>query len=154
MLKPELQDMVSFADGISNIVEAQQRVAESYFRDGSIEGACPPLKAILHIMAYGNYNGKVVEDPGIREMFTLTNMLNSDWYKERLLNKQLGDIALWQKHVEYLREYLKRWTDLGSEEIEAVRSDIDFAGEKLRACKQAEYLKSLKGYIGLDTFVR
>ncbi|MBN1926033.1 MAG: hypothetical protein JW798_09365, partial [Prolixibacteraceae bacterium] len=58
MLKPELQDMDVFVDGINNIVEAQQWVAESYFKDNSIEGACPPLKAILHFMAYGNYNGK------------------------------------------------------------------------------------------------
>ncbi|MFT5109093.1 MAG: hypothetical protein ACI9UA_004740, partial [Pseudoalteromonas tetraodonis] len=43
MLRPELQDMDSFKDGVANIVETQRRIAENYFTDGSIEDACPPL---------------------------------------------------------------------------------------------------------------
>jgi len=40
MLRPERQDMAVFADGVDNIVSTHQRVAESYFADGSIEMAC------------------------------------------------------------------------------------------------------------------
>jgi hypothetical protein len=39
ILKPEIQDPAVFADGVDNIVEAQQRVAESYFADDTIEDA-------------------------------------------------------------------------------------------------------------------
>ena len=53
MLKPELQGMDVFVDGINNIVEAQKRVAEMYFADGSIKAAAPPLKALLNIMVHG-----------------------------------------------------------------------------------------------------
>ena len=70
MLKPETQDMASFVDGVDNVYEAQQRVAQIYFQDGSIDDACPPLKALIHIMANGNYEGKTVNDPAIRSMFT------------------------------------------------------------------------------------
>ena len=63
ILKPEIQDPAVFADGVSNIVEAQQRVAEAYFTDGSIEDACPPLKALLHIMAYGTSRGRTPAIP-------------------------------------------------------------------------------------------
>ncbi|CAG7855816.1 hypothetical protein MCAMS1_00085, partial [biofilm metagenome] len=84
MLKPETQDMPSYVDGINNICEAQHRVALQYFEDGSINDACPPLKALLHIMAYGNYEGKTINDPALRELFTLDYLLASDWYLERL----------------------------------------------------------------------
>ena len=38
-------------------MEAQRRVALNYFEDGSVESACPPLKALLHIMAHGEFEG-------------------------------------------------------------------------------------------------
>ena len=69
MLKPELQGIEDYVDGIANIVEAQQKVALSYFEDGSIEAAIPPLKILLHMMAYGNYEGKEMSDPEIEKLF-------------------------------------------------------------------------------------
>jgi hypothetical protein len=44
MLRPELQDLDVFVDGVANIVATHQRVAESYFADGTISLACPPLQ--------------------------------------------------------------------------------------------------------------
>ena len=58
MLRPEKQDIVQFAEGVDAIVEAQARVARQYFEDGSVEAACPPLKALLHIMAERLLSGK------------------------------------------------------------------------------------------------
>ncbi len=154
MLKPELQGMDIFVDGINNIVEAQQWVAEMYFKDGSIEGACPPLKAILHVMAHGHFNGKSIDDPEIRRLFTREYMMDSDWYRERLLNRQLSDIALWQKHIKYLKAYLEKWKRLDETEAQAIQNKIKLAEERLRFLKSTDYLKSLEGYIGLDTFVK
>ncbi len=154
MLQPETQDMESFVDGINNIVEAQQWVAESYFKDGSIEGAVPPLKAILHIMAYGEYNGKGIEDPEIREMFSRDNMLKSDWYHDRLLSTQLGDISLWQNHLKYLQEYLNKWSNLDEEVSQRIHYSIELVQKNIKEVKSTDYLKSLEGYIGLDPFVR
>lgn len=153
MLKPELQGMDIYVDGINNIVEAQQWVAEMYFKDGSIEGACPPLKAILHVMAYGHYNGKSLDDPEIRSLFTREYMMESDWYRERLLNRQLSDIALWQKHTKYLKAYLEKWKKLDETEAQAIQNKLKLAEERLKFLKSTDYLKSLEGYIGLDTFV-
>ncbi|PWD98974.1 hypothetical protein [Marinilabilia rubra] len=154
MLKPELQDQDIFADGINNITEAQKWVAESYFKDGSIEGAVPPLKAILHIMVYGEYNGKTIEDPEIRNMFTLENMLASDWYKERLTNKQVNDATLWEKHLDYLKNYLEKWTNLEPEVKQKIEANVKVAEKNIEKFKSAEYLKSLEGYIGLDKYVK
>jgi len=102
MLCPETQDLDAFVDGIDNICEAYQRVARGYFEDGSINDACPPLKALLHIMANGNYEGRGVDDPAIREMFTRDYLLQSDWYRERLVIKQARDEELWRRHRDYL----------------------------------------------------
>jgi hypothetical protein len=57
MLRPEKQSLALFAAGVDAIVEAQRRVALNYFEDGSVAAACPPLKALLHIMAQGSYEG-------------------------------------------------------------------------------------------------
>jgi hypothetical protein len=54
--------MEAFAAGVDAIVAAQKRVAENYFYDGSVHAACPPLRALLHIMAHGEWEGKGVED--------------------------------------------------------------------------------------------
>src|SRR5690606_10247473 len=66
LLRPESQDLATFADGVSNIVEAQKAAAQLYFDDGSVENACPPLRVLLHIMRSGNYEGKTAHDPEIR----------------------------------------------------------------------------------------
>lgn len=154
MLKPELQNMEVYVDGILNIVEAQERVALSYFNDGSIEGTCPPLKALLHIMAYGHYEHKKASDPEIRNLFTRENLLASDWYHERLLNKQLSDIALFQKHVKYLRNYLITSLNMEESMERQIQEKIRTAEERLKYLKSTDYLKSLEGHLGLDAYVK
>ncbi|HEX7487919.1 MAG TPA: hypothetical protein VF341_03390, partial [Anaeromyxobacteraceae bacterium] len=99
MLRPELQDRAAFAAGVDAIVEAQTRVARSYFEDGSVEAACPPLRALLHVMAHGHFDGMGVEDPRLRALFTREATVQSDWYRERLRVKQRRDVALWQRHL-------------------------------------------------------
>ena len=110
MLKPELQDMETFVEGMETVELAHKMAAQNYFDDGSIEQACPPIKALLHIMAEGHYQGKDLQDPAIRELFTRESMLKSDWYKDRLQSQQSYDIATWQKHLDYLNQFLKSQT--------------------------------------------
>ncbi len=150
MLKPELQSLEVYVDSINNVTEAQQRVALSYFNDGSINAACPPLKAVLHIMAYGIYNGMSVDDKSVREMFTLDNLLKSEWYIERLISKQLGDISLLQKHVAYLHKLLASPnTKLIADDLK-LKERLDLAEEQLSKVKSPAYLKSLSGSLGTD----
>lgn len=59
MLKPETQDMAAYVDGINNITEAQEKVAQEFIEDGSIDDACPPLQVLIHIMAKGHYKTKL-----------------------------------------------------------------------------------------------
>jgi hypothetical protein len=105
MLRPEKQDIVQFAAGVDAIVEAQARVARQYFEDGSVDAACPPLKALLYIMAEGSYEGKGAEDPEVRGLFTRECLMESDWYRERLQSKQMRDIALCRRHVSAIERF-------------------------------------------------
>lgn len=150
ILQPELQDMDVFVDGINNIVETQQRVAQQYIDDGSVEDACPPLYALLHIMAKGEYQGKNAQHPDIRAMFTRDYLLASDWYRERLEVKQARDIALWQHHVEYLESFLAKSSHAEQAEKLDINDRLQMAQEKLVTVRQAEYLSFLEGTIGAD----
>ena len=154
MLKPELQGLEDYVDGINNIVEAQQKVALRYFEDGSIEAAIPPLKILLHIMAYGHFEGKEISDPSLRAYFKRESILNSDWYKERLIIKQQKDVAFYKKQISYLETFISNSNN----------SDIVIELDLLRKLKNVKelhnqseskkYLKSLIGTIGADPLYR
>jgi len=150
MLQPETQCMETFVDGIENICQAMQVSALKYFEDGIIEDACPPLRAVLHVMAYGHYNGKKIDDPEIRAMFTRDAVIGSKWYKARLIKKQTREISFWTKNVEYLEAFLAR----PGYEIEAQRLDIparlEEAKKELTHVKSDAYVQSLVGTLGAD----
>jgi len=154
ILKPEIQDAAVFADGVNNIVEAQQRVAEQYFADRTIEDACPPLKALLHIMAHGLYEGKDANHPEIRTLFTREALLASDWYQERLAIKQERDVALWKRHVDSLAEFLARAGHREEAERLGIAERLEHAREELERVSSPEYLASLVGTIGADPIHR
>jgi len=150
VLKPETQDLAVFADGVDNIVDAQRRVAEAYFADGSVEDACPPLRALLHIMMYGHFEGKDARHPEVRALFTREALLSSEWYRERLAVKQERDVELWRRHVRALTDFLAQ----PSHRDEAVRLGVPErlarAKAELERVSAPSYLGSLEGTIGAD----
>lgn len=150
MLRPELQSMEDFIDGINNILETQQRVALHYFNDGSIKAACPPLKALLHIMANGEYEGKSLRHPDIRRLFTRENMLESDWYKARLDAKVSVDKALWDRHVNYLETFLAKPNYQEELQRLQIRERLEKAKASRDYVSSSSYRESLVGMIGTD----
>ncbi len=84
ILRPEEQDPQAFADGVRYITEAHATTARLYFDDGSADAVCPPIRALLSIMAFGEHHGLTVESPEFRSMFTRQSVLASDWYWDRL----------------------------------------------------------------------
>jgi hypothetical protein len=139
-----------FADGVANIVEAQRRVAESYFADGTIEDACPPLQALLHIMAHGDYEGKAAADPAIRALFTREALLASDWYQERLAIKQRRDVALWERHTRSLTDFLASPGHRDEARRLGIPGRLEHARGELERVRAPEYLRALVGTIGAD----
>ncbi|HTV46874.1 MAG TPA: hypothetical protein VMG59_00390 [Phycisphaerae bacterium] len=150
MLKPESQSMDVYVDGIMNIVQTQQRVALGYFEDGSVETACPPLKALLHIMAHGNYEGKDVHHPDIRAMFTRDYLLSSQWYHDRLKTKQERDIALWKRHIQSVQAFIdESGSESGSGHLE-MQARLAEAESQFARVSDPEYVKHLVGTIGAE----
>lgn len=150
ILQPERQDLDVFVDGVNNIVETQQRVAQQYIADGSIADACPPLFALLHIMADGHYQGKDAHHPEIRAMFSRDYLLASDWYHERLAIKQQRDIALWQGHVGYLERFLSDSSNAVPVGDLQLAERYRLAQRKLQELESPDYPQSLIGSLGAD----
>ena len=152
MLRPELQNREDYIDGIKNICETQQKVARQYFEDGSIELAIPPLKALLHITAHGDYDGSELTDPKVRALFDRESVLASDWYQDRLKAK----LTLRKKHLSFqissLEKFLAQPYYAGEaerlripEHLEQVRQRLDIAENNPQ-----KYLDGLQGSLGAD----
>jgi hypothetical protein len=150
MLHPEKQDLATFVEGIETVVSTQKRVAEAYFRDGSIRNACPPLAALLHIMVHDQWNGAGLNNPEFRAMFTRESLLASEWYAERLTTRHRKDVTLWKRHVHYLERFLKR-TGYAQEATRlGIPHRLARARHALATVESAEYLESLRGTIGAE----
>jgi phosphoenolpyruvate carboxykinase (diphosphate) len=146
LLRPELQGREPFAAGVDAIVEAQTRVARGYFADGSVEAACPPLRALLHVMAHGRFEGMGVDDPKLRALFTREATLASGWYRERLRTKQRRDVALWQRHAQALAA-VRPEAGNAPADLERRRTLVT---EQLARVGDPAYLDELVGTIGAD----
>lgn len=149
-LRPELQGLELFVQGVEAIVESQRRVALLYFEDGSVEWACPPVRALLHIMAFGHYEGRTADDPAIRSMFTREALLESGWYQERLRTFQSSQASLWERHLRSLQAAASQPDPGGLYAGLDLPSRIGAARARLEWIRSPEFLHSLRGTIGLD----
>lgn len=151
MLRPELQSMDDFIDGLDNIIETQRRVALNYFEDGSVDLACPPLHALLHLMAFGEFEGKTLNDPSIRALFTRDALISSDWYHARLDAKAGVDQALWKRHIAYLEDFLLKQNYHSELERLGIHQRLAEAKSTLAHLQTPAYRASLVGMLGVDT---
>jgi hypothetical protein len=145
LLRPEKQDLASFVQGMTAIVDTQTAVARNYFEEGSVDAACPPLKALLHIMVHGSFLGKTLDDPELRTLFTREAVLGSEWYRERIEVKQARDVALWRRHVAAL-EGAPASPGLPFAER------LEYARAQYARVSSPAYRKELMGTIGADPF--
>ncbi len=150
VLKPELQSMEHFADGIMNIAEAQEKVAKDYIKDGSIEAAIPPLKAILHIMAEGSWEGGGLDKPKLRMLFSRDYVLSSDWYKERLKAYASQEKARLDKGIFALEKFLTDTSGKSEAELLRAKRKLEQCKNKAHSMKLANCITELEGTIGLD----
>jgi len=148
ILKPETQDMEAFADGVMNIANGHKKAALNYFQDGSIDDAIPPIKALLNIMAYGDYQGRTLESDEVRDLFTKETILASDWYAARLMNKQQIDINLIQTKISNLETFIAN--PINASVIKEFQYDerLQAAKDTLKYYQSDSYLESLKGTLG------
>jgi len=150
MLKPET-DMQIFVDGVNNIVEAQARTAKAYITDGSINDACPPLRATLYIMAEGRTpEGLTADSLEYRRLFDREEMLASTWYRERLLAKQRQEVVRLKKSIAALQDFLARPGSAGDAARLGIRERLSSAEKQLEAASSSAFVDSLVGTSGAE----
>ncbi|HOE75824.1 MAG TPA: hypothetical protein PK905_07655 [Rectinema sp.] len=154
MLRPELQSLEEFVEGIENIAFAMEKSAKAYFEDGSYETAIPPLKAVLSTMVYGNYEGKSIEHPEVRRLFDREYVLESDWYRTRLDSYREQEIAHVQSSISYLKKFLADRAEPKSLTERRVQAELSSAYDRLELLTSPNYLKRIWGSIGLDPLYR
>jgi len=151
MLRPELQDMAIYVDSIDTIVTTHERVARAYFADGTADLAVPPVRALLEIMAYGaTADGRTVDDPSVRELFTRESVLASDWYAARLDAKQRGAVSRAENGLAAIEKFV---STPGNEEPSRrlnMAERIEFARSELDRVASPSYLSALRGTLGLQ----
>jgi hypothetical protein len=149
MLRPELQDVGIFAESIATIVATHQRVARSYFEDGTIALAVPPLRALLEIMAEGfTAEGWGLDSPEFRVMFTRDSVLASDWYAQRLDAKQAAASARADAGLAAIEKFV---STPGNEEPTArlgMPERVEAARVAAQQLASAEYRDQLVGTVG------
>lgn len=131
MLHPEEQDAAQYASSVETIVTTHQRVGQSYFDDGTVEYAVPPIKALLGIMAYGEYEGMTLDSPEFRAMFTRESVFASSWYAERLQSAADNQRALLDRSIAAIEEFM---ADPSNQE----------ASERLGLAERLEWAKSVQ----------
>ncbi len=151
MLRPELQSLQDFVDGVDHIVEGQQKAAAFYFRDGSVELAVPPLRALLELLVNGTSStGTSLKDPKFRALFDRDAILGSDWYAARLEARLKLDKRLWKRHADDLRRFLERRVRLLPAERAEFEARLVSAERELAALETATAADRYHGTLGAD----
>ena len=152
VLRPERQNPEAFADGVRYITEAHATTARLYFDDGSAEAVCPPVRALLSIMAFGEYEGLTEGSPEFRCMFTREAVLASDWYQERLEVAQTRAVRRCERlhrHIAETRTRDKTGEVTARLGLQGLAERVHAEMERVRA---PAYLEFLNGTIGAQPF--
>ncbi len=150
MLRPENQSIEEFVDGVNNITETQQKIARQYLDDGSAEGFIPPLKALIHIMATGSYEGLPIEAPEIRALFTRESVIASDWYAERVKIKQARKASCCRDHIDSLNEFMSHKHNTKEVAQLGIAQRLQNVMERLEYVESETFLSDHVGTIGAD----
>ncbi|MFP5415939.1 MAG: hypothetical protein ACLGHZ_03540 [Actinomycetes bacterium] len=149
MLKPELQDPATFAESMAVIVTTHQRVAQSYFDDGTIADAVPPLRGLLEVMAHGETaEGLTLQDPAFRAQFGREAVLASDWYRARLEAKRAEELRQAHRAASSLTEFISGPDNAETAERLGLGARLREVEASIERLGSAAYRDSLVGTTG------
>jgi len=138
---------------VDNIAATHRRVAQHYFNDGSIQQAVPPLRALLHIMRDGTFEGAGLGDPAFRAMFTRQSVMDSDWYRARLEMRRELEVRHWNHLVAYIERLLSRPEYSREAERLGLHERRSYARVMLERSRSEKRLAELKGTLGAEPSV-
>ena len=101
-------------------------------------------------MANGSYEGKTIDDPDFRYMFTRDYLISSKWYQQRLKNKQQRDAALWQLNHAYVEKQLAETLDYEQDKKAYLQEHLDESDRMIQVVSSEAYMQQLQGTLGAD----
>ena len=101
-------------------------------------------------MLKDEWEGRGLDNPAFRKLFTRESLLASDWYAARLAAKQKFDRKLWRQRVEYLDKFLKRASYAEEAKRLGVAGRLAGARKMLERVGSPAYLEFLRGTIGAE----
>ena len=104
----------------------------------------------LPILAEGTFEGETIESKSIRDLFSKANVLNSDWYLDRLKNKQQIDVALIQKKIANLEAFITNPMNHSLIKEFKYLERLQEAEETLFYYQSEAYLSALFGTLGAE----
>ena len=139
-----------FADGMDNIVDTQRRVAQHYFDDGSIAAACPPLRALLHIMRDGHFRGQGARRTRRSARFSPARICWRATGTPARLASQAGSRSAHSGSVACAvsRPFSPSQTTREEAARLSIAARLERRGNFVDAVKSPEYLQTLRGTIG------
>lgn len=155
ILRPETQDQRAFVDSVEVMATTHQRVAQAYLDDGTISSACPPVRALLEIMATGESGeGYTLGDPAFRALFTRESVLASDWYAARLDAAQAQQVARAEAGIAELEGFLASDIDSAASSRLAIGDRLATATAARDVAASAAAREALVGSLGRQTSYR
>lgn len=155
ILRPESQDRQAFIDSVDVMVATHERVARAYLKDGTISSACPPVRALLEIMADGiSAEGYTLDAPEFRALFTRESVLASDWYAARLDAAQSQEVARAESGTDALAAFLHERPSMDPTRRAVVEARLDEAREAAAHAASTAYRDALVGTIGRQSTFR
>jgi hypothetical protein len=149
ILRPETQDLAVFAESVEVMVATHERVAQAYVEDGTIASACPPVRALLEIMASGaSQEGWTLQSPEFRALFTRDSVLASPWYAARLDAAQAQEVARADAGIAQLSAFLAADGPSGAADRLEVRARLDAVRAARDEAASATAREALVGTLG------
>ncbi|MDF1489815.1 hypothetical protein [Tessaracoccus caeni] len=150
MLRPELQDLGIYVASIDTIVKTHQRVAQTYFDDGTIALAIPPVRSLLSIMAFGADGGLTLDSPEFRAMFTRESVLASSWYAERVRAAREEELRQARNSVAAMEHFISEPRNAEAAERLGIARKLEWARSVLSEDPQKAH-ERLLGTLGRQT---
>ncbi len=155
ILRPETQDAGVFADSVEVMAATHERVASAYVTDGTIASACPPVRALLEIMAHGeSAEGWTLRSPRFRDLFTRDAVLTSDWYAARLDAARAQEVARAEAGIAELSAFLAADGASGVADRLALRSRLAEVVAARDEAASSRGRERLVGTLGRQTMFR
>jgi hypothetical protein len=137
-----------FAESMETILDAHRRAAELVIKSDEIKQAIPPLHALLHITAYGDFDGMKLQDKTFRQMFDYDYVINSDWYLERLKCYKNAQIDHLTEGRARLQDICESHDMIDEESADIIENRLDNIEKELSFVRSPAYLQAIIGTLG------